>query len=105
VIKFGHEFATSRGHQPPDDFAGTLRQLVGAGNATVDETTTFDGVRAYKLTVSGSAERFLSGTAYVAVSDFRPLELDTTANGGERIHFSAYQYLPATAANMRLIIP
>ena len=103
VIKFGHEFATSHGRQAADDFAGTLHELVGAGKATVDETTTFDGVRAYKLTVAGSPERFLNGTAYVAASDYRPLELDTTANGGERIHFSAYEYLPATAANMRLI--
>ncbi|HWE33005.1 MAG TPA: hypothetical protein VG410_05925 [Solirubrobacteraceae bacterium] len=85
-----------------EDLAGTLRALVQAGNATVDATTTYDGIRAYKLTVKGSADRFLNGTAYVDASTYRPLEIDV-AGSDEVIKFTAYEYLPANAGNMRLL--
>lgn len=103
VIKFGHEASRDSGPSSPADFAATLRAMVQSGQATIDATTTFDGVRAYRLTVTGAADRFLNGTAYVAAGDYHPLELDTTANGGEVIKFSAYEYLPADPANMRLL--
>jgi hypothetical protein len=90
VIKFGHEGAFESSSSRPSDFAATLRAMVQSAQATIDATTTFDRVRAYKLTVTGSADRFLNGTAYVAASDYHPLELDTTGNGGEVIKFSAY---------------
>lgn len=86
-----------------EDFAATLRAMVQQGQAMVDSTTTFDGVRAYKLTVTGSSDKFLNGTAYVDATTYRPLEIDTTGGGGEVIKFSAYDYLPANAANMRLL--
>jgi hypothetical protein len=104
IIKFGHEGTGTRGSTGPDDFAASLRAMVQSGQATIAATTTFDGVRAYKLTVTRSPVRFLNGTAYVAASDYHPLELDTTdIVGGEVIKFTAYEYLPANAANMRLL--
>jgi hypothetical protein len=101
VMKWGH--SGSGMSQAPDDPAAELRALVQSGNATVDGTTTMDGVAAYKLSVNGSSHRFLNGTAYVAKSDYHPLEIDTTGNGGERIVYQTYEYLPATAANVQLM--
>lgn len=102
VLKWGHA-GTGTTSRAPDDFAAELRALVATGNAWVAGSTTVDGVAAYKLQVSGSSDRFLNGVAYVARSNYHPLEIDTTANGGERIVFQTYQYLPATAANLRLM--
>jgi hypothetical protein len=85
-----------------DDPAATLRALVQDGGATVDETTTIGGVQAYKLTVTQSPDPFLVGTAYVAASDYRPLEIDTVTNS-ERIVFQTYEYLRASAANLQLL--
>ena len=100
VIKWGHEgYGTSR---MPDDPAATLRRLVQSGKATVDETT-FDGVPAYKLTVSGAPRPFLDGTSYVRRSNYQPLEIDTSGNGGEVIRYQAYEYLPSTPANLALV--
>lgn len=101
VIKWGHE-GTGTGSAPTDP-AAELRALVNSGQAHVEAATTFDGVPAYKLSVSGASDRFLNGTAYVAQSDYYPLEIDTTGNGGERIVVEAYEYLPATAANLALV--
>jgi hypothetical protein len=98
VIKWGHEGSGTGGE--PTDPAAELRALVASGNAHVDASVTFDGVPAYKMSVSGSADKFLNGTAYVARSDYYPLEIDTTSGGGERIVVQAYEYLPATAANL-----
>jgi hypothetical protein len=87
----------------PTDIGATLRALVEQGHASVAATTTYKGIRAYKLTVTGSGDQFLNGTAYVAASDYRPLEIDSTGGGGEVIKFTTYEYLPANAANMRLL--
>ena len=101
VFKWGHH-ATGTGHAPYDPAAG-LRALVEAGNAAVDGPVTIDGVAAYKLTVSGSSDRFLNGTAYVSRTNYHPLVIDTTGNGGERIRIQTYEYLPATPANLQLL--
>jgi len=101
VIKWGHE-GTGTGGTPTDP-AAELRSLVASGNAHVDAATTFDGVPAYKLTVSGSSDRFLNGTAYVSRTNYFPLEIDTTGNGGERIAVQSYGYLPATQSNLALL--
>jgi hypothetical protein len=101
VSKWGHE-GTGSG-QPTNDFAAELREMVQDGNAAVSGSTTIDGVAAYKLTVQGGPDRFLNGTAYVAQSDYHPLVIDTTANGGELIRFQTYEYLPATQANLALL--
>ena len=101
VIKWGHE-GTGFG-RGVDDPAAALRALVASGNAHVDATTTFAGVPAYKLTVTGASTRFLNGTAYVSQADYRPLEIDTGDGGGERIVYQSYEYLPATAANQALV--
>jgi hypothetical protein len=99
VIKWGHEASgVSNG---PEDMAAELRSLVQAGKARVEGTATFAGVAAYKLSVSGSSDRFVNGTAYVSRSDYRPLEIDTTGNGGERITFQTYEHLPVTSANLQ----
>jgi hypothetical protein len=122
VIKWGHEGAfdgssfssydaasntittepTAGTSRESDDFAVTLRSLVAAGRATIDGTTTIDGVSAYKLTVTDSPDPFLLGTAYVATDDYKPLEIDTTT-GSEKIVFETYEYLPANAAGLRLL--
>lgn len=101
VLKWGHDgTGTSRA---PYDPAAELRSLVESGNATVDGQVTVDGAPAYKLTVSGSSDRFLNGTAYLSQSTYQPLVIDTTGNGGERIVFETYEYLPATTANLQLM--
>jgi hypothetical protein len=120
VIKWGHEgswngssfssydaasntITTSAGSSPePVDFAATLRSLVQSGQATIDGTTTINGVPAYKLAVASSPDPWLIGTAYVATGDYHPLEIDTITNS-ERIVYQTYDYLPSTAANLRLL--
>jgi hypothetical protein len=101
VLKWGQSGTGST--QGPYDPAAELRSLVQSGNAQVAGTATIDGEAAYKLTVSGASDRFLNGTAYVAQSDYHPLEIDTTGNGGEQIVFQTYEYLPATAANLAMV--
>lgn len=103
VVKWGHE-GTGTGSAPTDP-AAELRALVASGQAHVDASTTFDGVPAYELSVTGAPDRFLNGTAYVSRSDYHPLLIETTGNGGERIAVQTYEYLPATAANVALLQP
>ncbi len=95
------------GSRSPDDTAAELRLLVESGRATIDEETTFQGVPAYKLTVSGAPRSYLNGTVFVAKADYRPLEIRTTTQAGpegqtvdETIDFQAYEYLPSTQANL-----
>jgi len=90
----------ARPKHDPIDLAATLRSFVESGEATVADTTTIDGVQAYKLTVTGGPDPQLIGTAYVATSDYHPLEIDT--NSGTII-YETYEYLPATTANLRLL--
>jgi len=101
VLKWGHSGTGTSG--AAFDPAAELRSLVRAGKAHVVGRAAINGVAAYKLAVIGSADRFLNGTAYVAQSNYHPLKIDTTGNGGERIVFQTYQYLPATSANRALM--
>jgi hypothetical protein len=82
--------------------ADELKQMVDSGQATATKTT-FDGVAAYELRLISRDGNVPSGTAYVAQSDYRPLEIDSTASNGDKIVFSAYEYLPATPANDALL--
>jgi hypothetical protein len=101
VLKWGHQgVGTARAYHDP---AAELRSLVRSGKAVADGAATLNGVPACRLTISGASDRFFNGTALVAESDCRPLEVDTSADGGERIVFQTYQYLPATAANLQLV--
>jgi hypothetical protein len=120
VVKFGHEaswgpdgyadydaatntivaHAGSAGRTSADDLAAILRSLVQSGKATIDERTTYGGVPAYRLTVTGAEQHFLNCTVYVAASDYRPLELRSDT---ESVVFHTYEYLPASAANLRLL--
>jgi hypothetical protein len=78
--------------------------MVASGRAHVHASTTFHGVPAYKLTVTGAPDRWLNGTAYVSKANYRPLEIDTAAGGPtERIVYQSYEYLPATTANQALL--
>ena len=86
----------------PTDVSAALRALVQSGQATVVGSATIHGVPAYKLTVSGSPAQFLNGTAYVAKSNFHPLLIETTKDGGT-IRYQTYEYLPATQANLKLL--
>jgi hypothetical protein len=88
-------------HDPVDE-AATLRTLVQAGKAQVVGTTTIDGTPAYELSVSGSDDPWLNGTAYVAQSNYHPLAIETTADN-ETIRYSTYEYLRATSSNLALL--
>jgi hypothetical protein len=131
VVKFGHEgtwdgtafseydaasntivrndeWAGSSRRSAPDDPAAVFRSLVESGDAKIEGETTFDGVAAYKLTVSGAAQQYLNGTVFVAKDDYRPLEIETTTNGRlgsgtETIRFQILEYLPATTASRALL--
>jgi hypothetical protein len=133
VIKFGHEASwngsvlasydsgtntivdqpgapSSNSAYAPDDQAAQLRALVASGQARIDANTTFHGVPAYKLTVTGASSPFLNGTDYVAKGDYHPLEIQTTVSSSlssagipETIDFQTYEYLPATSANLQLL--
>ena len=93
-----HQLKVSRGGDP----AAELKRMADSGQATATPTT-YHGIPAYKLTLNPSGEASLNGTAYVAQSDYRPLEIDYTSNGGTKVVFSAYEYLPATPANHALL--
>ena len=82
--------------------AATLRELVQGGQAQVEGTSTIDGVPSYKLGVSGGPDRFLLGTVYVAQNTYYTLLIQTTTLD-ETIRFQAYEYLPATDANLKLL--
>ncbi len=81
------------------DPAVELKQMVNSGQATATQTT-YDGTPAFELRVPASGDPNLNGTAYVARSDYRPLEIDSTKG---RIVVSTYEYLPATPANDALL--
>jgi outer membrane lipoprotein-sorting protein len=93
-----HQREVSRGR----DLADRLRQMVDSGRATATPTT-YNGISAYELSLHASGDTFLNGNAYVARSDYRPLEINSTTNGGEKVVFSTYEYLPATPANDALL--
>jgi hypothetical protein len=124
VIKFGHEASQSATQNeiydpstntvtvsplPPavharevsrsGDLAVELKQMIHSGQATATKTT-FDGIPAYELRVNASDGNVPSGTAYVAQSDYRPLEIDSSKG---KVVLSAYEYLPATPANDALL--
>ncbi len=101
---------SSGSRNSPDDAAADLRALVESGQATIDSETSFDGVAAYRLTVNGASPHYLNGTVFVRRSDYRPLEIQTAAQAGptgalvaETIEFKAYEYLPASPANLGLL--
>ena len=93
-----HQGEISRGGDP----AAELKQMVDSGQATATPTT-YKGTPAFELSVNSSSDPSLNGTAYVARSDYRPLEIDYASNGGAKVVFSAYEYLPATPSNDALL--
>ena len=93
-----HQLEVSKGGDP----AAELKRTVESGQATATPTT-YNGIPAYELSVNSSSDTLLSGTAYVARSDYRPLELDSASHPGTKVVFSAYEYLPATLANDALL--
>jgi hypothetical protein len=124
VIKYGQEFSRSATQQEiydpstrtvtvspapplsqayevahPADLASELEEMVNSGQATATATT-FDGVPAYEIQVNVSGGPLSNATAYVAQSDYRPLEIDSSK--GTSV-FSTYEYLPATPANDALL--
>src|SRR6202035_2369195 len=60
-----HQGEVSRGGDP----AAELKRLVESGQATATPTT-YNGIPAYKLNVNSSSNPNLTGTAYVARSDY-----------------------------------
>jgi len=93
-----HQLEVSKGV----DLAAELKRMVDSGQATATPTT-YNGIPAYELTLNPSGDTRLNGTAYVARTDYRPLEIDSAAHPGEKVVFSAYEYLPATPANDALL--
>jgi len=81
------------------DLADELKRMIDSGQATATPTT-YNGIPAYELTLNPSGDTLLNGTAYVARSDYRPLETDSTS---AKVVFSAYEHLPATPANEALL--
>ena len=74
--------------------------MVDSGQATATQTT-YDGTPALSSVSTRQGTSLANGgTAYVARSDYRPLEIDSTKG---RIVFSTYEYLPATPANNALL--
>lgn len=90
-----HQLEASKGV----DLADELKRMVDSGQATATPTT-YHGMPAYELTLNPSGDTVLNGTAYVAQSDYRPLETDSTS---AKVVFSAYEYLPATPTNEALL--
>jgi hypothetical protein len=124
VIKYGQEFSRSVTQQEiydpstrtvtvspapplshaydvahPADLASELKEMVNSGQATATATT-FDGIPAYKIQVNVSGGPLSNATAYVAQSDYLPLEIDSSK--GKSV-FSTYEYLPATPTNDALL--
>ena len=93
-----HQLEVSKGVDP----AAELKRMVESGQATATPTT-YNGMPAYELSVNSSSDPLLNGTAYVARSDYRPLEIDSASHPGGKVVFSAYEYLPATPANDALL--
>jgi outer membrane lipoprotein-sorting protein len=93
-----HQREVSRGV----DLADELKRMVDSGQATATPTT-YNGIPAYELSLNPSGDTVLNGTAYVAQSDYRPLEIDSTSPAGEKVVFSTYEYLPATPTNDALL--
>ena len=93
-----HQREVSRGV----DLADELKRMVDSGQATATPTT-YHGIPAYELSLKPSGDTLLNGTAYVARSDYRPLEIDYTSHRGAKVVFSAYEHLPATPANDALL--
>ena len=93
-----HQFEASRG----GGLDAKLKRMVDSGQATATPTT-YNGIPAYELSLHGSGDPSLNGTAYVAQSDYRLLEMNSTSNGGEKVVFSTYEYLPATPTNDALL--
>ena len=83
--------------------SGTIALSASGGPLVITDPVDVQGPGADKLSVSGASDRFLNGTAYVARSNYYPLEIDTTGGGGERIVVQAYEYLPASTANLALV--
>ncbi len=81
------------------DLAGELKQMADSGQATATPTT-YDGTPAYELHLPAGSQPVLNGTAYVAQSDYRPLEIDSRLG---KVAFSTYEYLSATPANDALL--
>jgi outer membrane lipoprotein-sorting protein len=87
----------------PVDLAASMRSLLQSGQARVSGTATVDGTPAYRLTLGPASGASAPATAYVDQRDYRPLLLEYSASGGETIRYETYEYLAATAANLRLL--
>jgi hypothetical protein len=81
------------------DLASELQEMVNSGQATATATT-YGGIPAYEIQLNSSGDQLINGTAYVAQSDYRPLEIDSTQG---QVVFSTYEYLPETPANDALL--
>jgi hypothetical protein len=125
VIKFGREFTRDGASvstysaaantvtetlAPPEaaadasvDIADEMRSLVQSGEARVTGTTTVDRTAVYRLTLGPASSATPAATAYVNERDYHPVLLDYSAAGGETIRYQAFEYLPATAANLALL--
>ena len=90
-----HDFEASK----RVDVADELKQMVDSGKATAAPTT-YNGIPAYEITLNASAGTLSPGTAYVAQSDYRPLEIDSKDG---KVVFSTYEHLPATPTNDALL--
>jgi hypothetical protein len=92
---------------PFDDPITQIRAALRGGLARVLGTATVDGRAVYKIQFTGKdgADDSQKQIAYVDQQTYRPLALDAPQQNGHviRLRVTAFQYLPATTANMRLL--
>jgi hypothetical protein len=102
--------STRKGSPDP---AAAIKAMIDAGEARVLGTAQVDGRAVWKLDAQSRTDRFLTGTLYVDRSTYYPVLIEVQ-NGylcpnaacdavPEQIRFRTYEYLPATAANTKLL--
>jgi hypothetical protein len=92
---------------PFDNQLVDARAALRAGRARVLGTATVDGRPVYKIQFTGKdgSDSARELVAYVDQQTYRPLMLDSPQRNGKVIHLrvTAFEYLPATEANMKLL--
>jgi hypothetical protein len=101
-----HEQVDATPQQPFDDPLAQVRSELSAGRARVLGRATVDGRPTYEIQF-GRKGQFdtVSSVGYVDQTTYRPLLLVAPQHDGSivRLHVTAFDYLPRTEANMRLL--
>jgi hypothetical protein len=101
-----HEEVAPTPQQPFDDPLAQVRHELSAGRARVLGTATVDGKPTYEIQFGRKGQFDAhSPVAYVDQTTYRPLVLSAPQHDGSirRLHVTAFEYLPKTEPNMRLL--